>query len=138
LRRIFERNRFAKGAFQMKDSMGAFFGFTLFCVGIVAVVMGVWGIFSNNGVIGGFLVFGGGAAALSGARFASMVSNPQREIPAIGNYLFALCFVVFVFVLVIGLTGIFSNTLTSLYLMLVAFAGAAISAWSVVRRSRLG
>ena len=122
----------------MKDTMGAFFGFTLFCVGVVAVVMGVWGIFSNSGVIGGFLVFGGGAAALSGARFASMVSNPQREIPTVGNYLFALCFVVSMFILVIGLTGIFSNTLTSLYLMLVAFAGAAISAWSVVRRSRLG
>jgi hypothetical protein len=122
----------------MKDSMGAFFGFTLFCVGVVAVAMGVWGIFSNNVVIGGFLVFGGGAAALAGARFASMVSNPRVEIPTVGNYLFALCFVVSVFILVIGLTGIFSNTITSLYLVLVAFAGAAISAWSVVRRSRLG
>jgi len=122
----------------MKDTMGAFFGFTLFCVGVVAVVMGVWGIFSNSGVIGGFLVFGGGAAALSGARFASMVSNPQREIPTVGNYLFALCFVVSVLILVIGLMGIFSNTLASSYLILVASAGAAISAWSVVRRSRLG
>ena len=122
----------------MKDMMGAFFGFTLFCVGLLAVAMGVWGIFSNSGVIGGLLVFGGGAAALSGARFASMVSNPQKEIPIIGNYLFALCFIVSLFILVIGLTGIFSNTLASSYLMLVAFAGAAISAWSVVRRSRLG
>ena len=122
----------------MKDTMGAFFGFTLFCVGVVAVVMGVWGIFSNNSMIGGFLVFGGGAAALTGARFASMVSNPRVEIPTVGNYLFALCFVVSMFILIIGLMGIFSNTLTSLYLMLVAFAGAAISAWSVVRRSRLG
>ena len=100
--------------------------------------MGVWGIFSNNGVIGAFLVFGGGAAALSGARFASMVSNPQVEIPTVGNIMFGLCFVVSVFILVIGLTGIFSNTFASLYLMLVAFAGAATSAWSVVRRSRLG
>ena len=122
----------------MKDTMGAFFGFTLFCVGLLAVIMGVWGIFSNNVVIGGILIFGGGAGALAGARFASMVSNPQREIPVVGNYLFALCFVVSVFILVIGLTGIFSNTMTSLYLMLVAFIGAAISAWSVVRRSRLG
>ncbi|CAG0947764.1 hypothetical protein ANRL1_04519 [Anaerolineae bacterium] len=122
----------------MKDTMGAFFGFTLFFVGVIAVVMGVWGIFSNNVVIGGFLVFGGGAAALSGARLASMVSNPLVEIPTVGNIMFGLCFVVSVFILVIGLTGIFSNTLTSLYLMLVAFAGAVISAWSVVRRSRLG
>lgn len=122
----------------MKDMMGAFFGLTLFCVGLLAVAMGVWGIFSNSGVIGGFLVFGGGAAALSGARFASMVSNPQTEIPTVGNYLFALCFIVSLFILVLGLTGIFSNTLASLYLMLVAFVGAAISAWSVVRRSRLG
>ncbi|OGO35680.1 MAG: hypothetical protein A2Z03_01735 [Chloroflexi bacterium RBG_16_56_8] len=122
----------------MKDTMGAFFGFTLFCVGVVAVVMGVWGIFSNSGVIGGFLVLGGGAAALSGARFASMVSKPRREIPIVGNYLFALCFVVSMLILIIGLTGIFSNTLASLYLMLVAFAGAAISAWSVVRASRPG
>jgi magnesium-transporting ATPase (P-type) len=126
------------GAFQMKDSMGAFFGFTLFCVGVVAIAMGVWGLFSNSSIVGGFLVFGGVAAALSGARFASMVSNPQREIPIVGNFLFALCFIVSVFVLAIGLTGIFSNTLTSLYLMLVAFASAAISAWSVARRSRLG
>jgi len=122
----------------MKDSMGAFFGFTLFCVGVVAIIMGVWGIFSNSELIGGFLVFGGGAAALSGARFASMVSNPRVETPTVGNYLFALCFVVSVFILIIGLMGIFSNTLPSLYLVLVAFVGAAISAWSVVRRSRLG
>jgi hypothetical protein len=122
----------------MKDMMGAFFGITLLCVGLLAVAMGVWGIFSDSGVIGGLLVFGGGAAALSGARFASMVSNPQTEIPVIGNYLFALCFIVSLFILVIGLTGIFSNTLASLYLMLVAFVGAAISAWSVVRASRLG
>jgi|OpeIllAssembly_1097287.scaffolds.fasta_scaffold94042_2 hypothetical protein len=121
----------------MKDIMGAFFGFTLFCVGLLAVAMGVWGIFSNSGVIGGFLVFGGGAAALSGARFASMVSNPQTEIPAVGNYLFALFFIVSVLILVFGLAGIFSNTVPSLYLVLVAFVGAAISAWSVVRRSRL-
>jgi hypothetical protein len=52
--------------------------------------------------------------------------------------LFGLCFVVALFILVLGLAGIFSNTLTSLYLILVAFIGAAISAWSVVRRSRLG
>lgn len=122
----------------MKDMMGAFFGLTLFCVGLLAVGMGVWGIYSNSGVIGAFLVFGGGAAALSGARFASMVSNPDVEIPTVGNYLFGLCFVVSLFILVLGLTGIFSNTLVSLYLLLVAFAGAALSAWSVVRRSRLG
>ena len=122
----------------MKDTLGSFFGFTLFCVGLLAVVIGMWGIFSNNIVIGGILVFGGGAAALAGARFASMVSNPQVEIPVVGNYLFALCFVVSVLILIIGLMGIFSNTLASSYLMLVASAGAAISAWSVVRRSRLG
>ncbi len=122
----------------MKDMMGAFFGFTLFFVGLLAVAMGMWGIFSNSGMIGGFLVFGGGAAALSGARFASMVSKPEMEIPVVGNYLFGLCFVVSLLILVIGLMGIFSNTFTSLFLMLVAFVGAAISAWSVVRRSRLG
>lgn len=122
----------------MKDTMGSFFGFTLFCVGLLAVVMGVWGIFSDNVVIGGFLVFGGGAAALSGAHFASMVSKAKSEIPTVGNYLFALCFVVSVLILIIGLMGIFSNTLASLYLILVASAGAAFSAWSVVRRSRLG
>ena len=122
----------------MKDMMGAFFGVTLLCVGLLAVAMGMWGIFSNSSVIGGLLVFGGGVAALSGARFASMVSKPEMEVPVVGNYLFALCFIVSLFILVLGLTGIFSNTLASLYLMLVAFVGAAISAWSVVRRSRLG
>ena len=122
----------------MKDMMGAFFGLTLFCVGLLAVVMGMWGIYTNSGVIGAFLVFGGGVASLSGARFASMVSKPEIEIPTVGNYLFGLCFVVALFILVLGLAGIFSNTLTSLYLILVAFVGAAISAWSVVRRSRLG
>jgi hypothetical protein len=122
----------------MKDTLGAFFGFTLFGVGVTAIVMGVWGIFTSSGIIGGFLVFGGGAAALSAAHLASMVSKPQMEIPTVGNYLFVLCFVVSVFILVIGLTGIFSTTLASSYLIIVAFAGAAISAWSVVRRSRLG
>jgi hypothetical protein len=122
----------------MKDSMGTFFGLTLFGVGVTAVVMGVWGIFTNSGLIGGLLVLGGGAAALLRARLASMVSKPQKEIPTVGNYIFALCFVVSIGVLAIGLAGIFSSTLTSAYLILVSFAGAAISAWSVVRRSRLG
>ena len=122
----------------MKDTMGTFFGVILFCIGALAVGMGVWGIFSNNGVIVGLLVFGGGVAALAGARFGSMVSHPQTEIPAVGNFLFALCFVISIVILVIGLAGVFSNTFTSLYLMLVAFVGAAISAWSVVRASRLG
>lgn len=122
----------------MKDTLGAFFGFTLFCVGVIAIIMGVWGIFSDNGWIGGFLVFGGGVAALTGAHLASMVSNPLIEIPTVGNYMFGMCFIVSVFILVIGLMGIFSNTFASLYLMLVAFIGALISAWSVVRRSRLG
>jgi hypothetical protein len=122
----------------MKDTMGSFFGFTLFCVGLLAVVMGVWGIFWNDSVIGGLLIIGGGAAALSGARFASMVSKAKVEIPVVGNYLFALCFVISVIILIIGITGIFSNTLSSLYLILVASAGAAFSAWSVLRRSRLG
>jgi len=122
----------------MKDTMGTFFGFTLFCVGLLAVGMGVWGIFSNNVVIGGFLVLGGGAAALAGARFASMPSQSEKQIPVAGNLLFGLCFVVSVLIVIIGLMGIFSNTLASLYLILVASAGAAFSAWSVVRRSRLG
>lgn len=122
----------------MKDTMGAFFGFTLFCVGLLAVGMGVWGIFWNSVIIGGALIIGGGAAALSGAYFASMVSKAKTEIPTVGNYLFGLCFVVAVLILIIGLTGIFSNTLASLYLIFVASVGAAISAWSVVRRSRLG
>ncbi len=122
----------------MKDTMGAFFGFTLFCVGLLAVVMGVWGIFSNNGVIGGFLVFGGGTAALAGARFASMPAKPQMKIPMVGNYLFAFCFVVSILILLLGLAGIFTNTLASVYFLLMAFAGATISAWSVVRASRPG
>ena len=122
----------------MKDMMGAFFGFTLLCVGLLAVAMGVWGIFSDSGMIGSLLVFGGGVAALSGARFASMVSKPEMQVPVVGNYLFALCFIVSLFILVLGLTGIFSNTLASSYLVLVAFVGAGISAWSVVRASRPG
>lgn len=67
-----------------------------------------------------------------------MVSNPRIEIPTVGNYLFALCFVVSVFILVIGLTDIFSNTLTSLYLMLVAFVGAAVSSDEHVTITRSG
>jgi hypothetical protein len=122
----------------MKDTMGSFFGFTLFCVGLLAVVMGVWGIFWNNALIGGALLIGGGIAALSGAYFASMPSKDKTEIPTVGNYLFALCFVISVIILVIGLWGIFSNIYASLYLILVASLGAAYSAWSVVRRSRLG
>jgi hypothetical protein len=122
----------------MKDSMGAFFGFTLFCVGLLAVGMGVWGIYFNNGITGGFLLFGGGVAALAGARFASMPSQSKMQIPVAGNLLFMLCFVVSVLILIIGLIGIFSTTLTSSYMILVASAGAAFSAWSVVRRSRLG
>ncbi len=122
----------------MKDTLGSFFGFTLFCVGILAVVMGMWGIFWNNAIIGGLLVIGGGTAALSGARFASKVPKTRVEVPIVGNYLFARCFVVSIVIVIIGLMGIFSNTLPSLYLILVASAGAAFSAWSVLRRSRPG
>ncbi len=121
----------------MKDMMGAFFGFTLFCVGALAVAMGVWGIFSNSSVIGGFLVFGGGAAALSGAYFASHVVERQSRnsgrrqlfVRAVfyrlridsrhwagGDFLQYRCEFVF-------------DSLASL--------GAAYSAWSVMRRSRL-
>ncbi len=122
----------------MKDSMGAFFGISLFCVGVLAVVMGVQGIFSISSVIGGFLIFGGGAAALAGARFASMSAQSKMQVPVAGNLLFSMCFVVSIFLLVIGLKDIFTNTPTSSFLLLVAFAGAAISAWSVVRASRPG
>lgn len=122
----------------MKDLMGTFFGLVLFCVGVLAVGMGIWGIYGSNAIIGGFLLFGGGAAALAGARFASMPAKPEMRIPLVGNYLFAFCFVVSIAILLLGLAGIFTNTLASVYLLLMAFAGATISAWSVVRASRPG
>ena len=122
----------------MKDSMGAFFGLVLFSVGALAICMGVWGILGSNAIVGAFLLFGGGVAALSGARFASMPADPKMKVPMVGNYLFGMCFVVSILILLLGLAGIFSNTLASFYFVLTAFAGAAISAWSVVRASRPG
>ena len=122
----------------MKDSMGAFFGLVLFSIGVLAVGMGIWGIYGTNAIIGAFLLFGGGVAGLSGARFASMPAKPKQQVPMVGNYLFGLCFVVSVLILLLGLAGIFTNTSASLYFLLTAFAGAAISSWSVVRASRPG
>lgn len=122
----------------MKDTMGSFFGFTLSCLGVVAVGMGVWGIYSNYAIIGAFLLFGGGAAVLAGARLASMPAQSKKHVPVAGNLLFALCFVVSILLLFLGLKDIFTNTLVGLYFLVVAFAGASLSAWSVVRASRLG
>ncbi len=124
--------------FTMKDILGTFFGIVLFGIGTGAAIMGVWAMYTYNAWLGGFLLLGGGASALLGARFASMPALPKMQIPIMGNYLFGLCFIVCIFFLVIGLTTIFSETLPSLFLMTLAFIGAAISAWSVVRRSRPG
>ncbi len=124
--------------FSMKDIMGTFFGLVLFGIGVGAAVIGVWSMYTYNAWIGAFLLLGGGAAALLGARFASMPAQPKMQVPVMGNYLFGLCFIVAVFFLVIGLTTIFSEPLPSIFLMTLAFIGAAVSAWSVVRRSRPG
>jgi hypothetical protein len=121
-----------------KDLLGAFFGFTLFGVGVIGLIMGFWGLYVENRLIGAFLLVGGQVAALLGARFASMPAQPKRQPPVFGNYLFMLCFVTSIFILSFGLAGIFSDTLRSLFLLFLAFGSAAIAAWSVVRRSRPG
>ena len=121
-----------------KEALGAFFGFGMWSIGMAAAVLGVWGIYAENETIGGLLVFIGPAIMLLGARFAAMPAEPKREVPLVGNYLFGLCFVSSVFILIVGMVNIFNTPVPSLYLMGVALACAAISAWSVVRRSQLG
>jgi hypothetical protein len=67
-----------------------------------------------------------------------MPAKPEMRVPLAGNYLFGLCFVVSIMILLLGLAGVFTNTLASFYFLTMAFTGAAISAWSVVRASRPG
>ncbi|MBI5030952.1 MAG: hypothetical protein HZB51_10525 [Chloroflexi bacterium] len=124
--------------FSQKDALGAFFGFGLWAMGLATSILGVWGIYTQNHYIGALLVFGGQAVSLLGAAFASMPAEPKGEVPLVGNYLYGLCFVASVFILIIGLAEIFTVTLPSLYLMGVALSSAAISAWSVVRQNRPG
>jgi hypothetical protein len=121
-----------------KEALGAFFGFGMWSIGVAAAVLGVWGIYAENETIGGLLVFMGLAIMLLGAHFASMPAEPKREVPLVGNYLFGLCFVSSVFILIVGMVNIFNTPMPSLYLMAVAILSAAIAAWSVVRRSQLG
>lgn len=121
-----------------KDILGALFGFGLFGIGVAALILGVWGLYSRNPIIGAFLIFGGQTAAILGARFASMPAQPKRQMPLIGNYLYGLSFVVSISLLVLALATVFSTPLPSIYLMIVAFLGTAVAAWSVVRRSQPG
>ena len=124
--------------FTQKDALGAFFGFGLWAMGLATSILGVWGLYTQNQYVGALLVFGGQAVSILGAAFASMPAEPKGEIPLVGNYLYGLCFVAAVFILIVALAEIFTVTMPSLYLMVVALGTAAISAWSVVRQSRPG
>lgn len=124
--------------FSQKDALGAFFGFALWAMGLATSILGVWGIYTQNQNIGALLVLGGQVVCLLGAAFASMPAEPKGQVPLVGNYLYGLCFVASVFILIIGLAEIFSVTMPSLYVLTVGLSAAAVSAWSVVRQSRPG
>ncbi len=125
--------------FSQKEALGAFFGFAMWALGLATSMLGVWGLYTQpNPMIGAFLIFAGQAVSLMGAAFASMPDEPKGQVPLVGNYLYGLCFVAAVFLLIIGLAEIFAVTTPSLYLLLVGMTAAAISAWSVVRQSRPG
>ena len=125
--------------FSQKEALGAFFGFALWAMGLATSILGVWGIYTQpNQMIGALLILGGQVVSLMGAAFASMPAEPKGQVPLVGNYLYGLCFIAAVFILIIGLAEIFAVTNPSLYLLVVGLGSAAVAAWSVVRQSRPG
>jgi len=108
--------------------MRAFFGTTLLFIGLVAVLLfGLPRVYSytSEAWIAMFLVFGGGIAALSGAGLSG--SNNHG---GLSRWLYAFCFIAFVITIIFGLINVFNEERTgvSIYLLVVGFFGACISA----------
>ena len=105
--------------------MQAFAGITLVAIGLIAVAfLGLPQAFAQPGQAL-FLVFAGEIAAVSGAWLVQYYFQNQNNI---GKTLFALCFLASVACMIMGLFNVFAHTGQSVFLIVVGFAGAFLSA----------
>jgi hypothetical protein len=105
--------------------MQAIAGITFVALGLIAVAfLGLPQAF-NQPVQALFLIFAGEAAAVSGAWLVQYYYQNQN---AIGKLLFALCFLASVACVVVGLFNVFEHSGESIFLIVVGFAGAFLSA----------
>jgi hypothetical protein len=105
--------------------MQAIAGITLVALGLIAVAfLGLPQAF-NQPAQALFLVFAGEIAAVSGAWLVQYYYQNQN---AIGKLLFALCFLASVACVVVGLFNVFDHSGESIFLIVVGFAGAFLSA----------
>jgi hypothetical protein len=105
--------------------MQALAGITLVALGLIAVAfLGLPQAF-NQPVQALFLVFAGETAAVSGAWLVQYYYQNQNTI---GKLLFALCFLASVACVVVGLFNVFDHSGESIFLIIVGFTGAFLSA----------
>jgi len=109
--------------------MRVLIGITFVVLGLVAVLpLGLPKVFSpdvGDSSVAMFLIFGGEVAALSGA---GLTKYYYAGSDVIGKILFGLCFVVSVALMIAGLVTVFGNIGVSVYLLIVGFVGALLSA----------
>ena len=126
---MWEALRLDQDVTRLRESLiREFFGITLAGIGLAALVLGLTQVYSPDGDrswIAMFLIFGGEIATLSGAWLA----RTYQCIDISSKVLYTVCFVVSVILMVMGLFNVFTEPAISLYLLIVAFLAAFVSAW---------
>ncbi|HLF03458.1 MAG TPA: hypothetical protein VI547_15850 [Anaerolineales bacterium] len=104
-------------------------GITFLVIGLIAVLpIGLPKLFSNDEsdiAIAMFLVFGGMMASLTGSGLVRFYFDGSLRT---AKLLFGVCFVVSTALMIAGLVSVFSNIGVSVYLLVVGFMGAVVSA----------
>ena len=105
--------------------MQALAGITFVALGLIAVAfLGLPQAF-NQSTQALFLVFAGEIAAISGAWLVQYYYQNQNTT---GKILFALCFLASVACIVVGLFNVFDHSGESIFLIIIGFTGAFLSA----------
>ena len=121
--------------------MRAFFGITLFLIGLAAALpLGLPKVLAFDELhqaikleagVAMFLIFGGEVTALSGSLLIKS-GSPDRYNS--GQWLFAACFVASALLMVVGLANVFAaeRVGVSIYLLSIGFAAAFFSAYQAL------
>ncbi len=108
--------------------MRAILGLTLVVLGLIALSLGLVQIHApdvEKTAVAMFLVFGGEVAGLSGSWLTKYYFGSGDRI---GKTLFALSFIASTVLMIVGLIYVFTEIGTSVYLLIVGFVGALLSA----------